>query len=145
MADGFAMLEHDHREVGELFDDYEQRGDPDLARQICFELTVHGEIEEQVLYPELRRLVDGGDDLANEAENEHALVKSLVARLFDSPPDDLRPLVLEIGRDVAAHVRWEETDLFAAMRESGVDAEALGTRLEAARGEAPSRSSGQVG
>ena len=67
MADGFAMLEHDHRAVGEMFDDYEQGGDPALARQICFELTVHGEIEEQVLYPELREFGDKTSELSDHA------------------------------------------------------------------------------
>jgi hemerythrin superfamily protein len=145
MPDAYDLLAADHREVEELLRRYEESGDDAIAREIADMLTLHAEIEEQVLYPEVRRLVDGGDDLANEAESEHALVRSLIARMIDSPPDDLQSLVREIGDDVAVHVRREEETIFPMMRECGVDAADLGNRLEAARGEAPSRSSGQVG
>jgi hemerythrin superfamily protein len=145
MSDVYELLSADHREVATLLQRYDETADEAVAREISDALTLHAVIEEQVLYPELRRIVDGGDDLANEAENEHALVKSLLARMQDSPPEDLRPLMQEIGQAVTQHVASEETTIFPAMREAGVDSGALGQRLVAARGEAPSRSSGQVG
>jgi hypothetical protein len=51
----------------------------------------------------------------------------------------------EMERDVQAHVSFEEGELFPAMRAAGINADDLSRRVEAAKGEAPSRSSGQVG
>jgi iron-sulfur cluster repair protein YtfE (RIC family) len=98
-----------------------------------------------VLYPEIRRLVDGGDDLANEAEAEHAAAKLLIARVYETPPADLHDLIDELRTAIEIHVASEENALFPKLRDAGVDAEALGRKLDAARGEATSRSSGQVG
>jgi hemerythrin superfamily protein len=145
MPDAYEFLAAEHRTVEVLLQRYQATGDEAVAREVVDALTLHAEIEEQVLYPELRRVVDGGDDFANQAENEHALVKTLLARIVNAPPGDLRSLLEEVGRDVAEHVEREEGTIFPAMQQAGVDAGALGQRLEAARGEAPSRSSGQVG
>ena len=145
MTDIFELLIRDHREVEQLFEQYATNGDDAVAHEICDALTLHSEVEEQVLYPEVRRIVDGGDDLANIAEGEHGSVRLLVARVWEAPPADLHPLIGEMRTEVARHVASEENDLFRELREAGADAEALGRKAEAARAEAPSRSSGQVG
>ena len=72
-------------------------------------------------------------------------MKSLIARMQQTPPADLQPLVAEIGTHVRAHVAHEESAVVPALRDAGADADALGRRLVAAKGEAPSRSSGEVG
>jgi hemerythrin superfamily protein len=143
--DLFEALSRDHRDVEHLFDRYAESADDAVAHEICDALTLHAEVEEQVLYPELRRIVDDGDDMANVAEAEHAAMKLLIARIYESPPPDLRPVIDELRRTVEHHVTEEERDLFPRLVDAGADSEALGQKLEAARGEAPSRSSGQVG
>ena len=145
MADGYDFLAQEHRRLEAMFERYRQQPDDALARRIAEALTLHAQAEEAALYPQLRRYVDGGDDLAAEAEYEHATVKSQIARLYESPPPDLAPLVQGIETNVADHVRSEEAEIFPAMRESGVDGDALARGLERAQGEAPSRSSGGVG
>jgi hemerythrin superfamily protein len=145
VADGFALLQDQHREIERLFDRYAQTADDAVAREVCDLVTLHSQTEEQALYPELRRIVDDGDDLADRAEAEHGAIRTLVARVYDSPPDDLRPLIDELAREVARHVQFEESRIFPDMREVGVDADALARRLHAAAGEASSRSSGEVG
>ena len=145
MTDGFAMLEHDHRAVGELFDDYEQRGDTNLAKQICFELTVHDEVEQQVLYPTLRSFGDRTEEMADQAETAHTLIMNLVGRIRAVEPDQRLRYVRELRNQVDSHVREEETDIFPELRDLGVYPEELGRSVEAAKGEAIARSSGQVG
>jgi hemerythrin superfamily protein len=145
MADGFAMLEHDHRAVAELFDDYEQRGDANLATQICFELTVHGEIEEQVLYPALREFGDKTSELSDNAEEAHDKIAQTIGRIELAKPDDVFGLMQSLRTTVEDHVREEEESMFPEMRDLGVDAEKLGRDLEAAKGEAVARSRGTVG
>ena len=133
LADGFEILSEDHREVERLFDTY--RHDPEdwIAYDICGRLGVHTRIEEAALYPALRRYVDGGDDLADVAEQEHAAAKSIIARIYDSPPGQLFDLVTELRSEVEHHVESEESDLFPEIRESGVDAGVLGAEIAGAR------------
>src|SRR5437016_3623094 len=51
-ADATALLAQDHREAESLFDQFEQTEDADqrqhLARRICFALTVHTTVEEDI-------------------------------------------------------------------------------------------------
>jgi hemerythrin superfamily protein len=129
-VNGFEVLHAQHREVEALFGQYAANPDDVTARQVREKLTRHTELEERALYPELRRLVDNGDDFADEAEAEHALAQTIIARMYDSPPEDLRPLMQELERIVTAHVRTEEEQLFPVMIESGVDAEKLASKLD---------------
>ena len=145
MADGFAMLEHDHRAVGELFDDYEQGGDPAVAKQICFELTAHGELEEQVLYFDLRDFGDKTSQLADNAEEAHDLIDQTIGRVGLADPDDLPALMATLRSTVEDHVREEEEDMFPEMRDLGVDPEKLGRDLEAARDAAVARARETLG
>ena len=145
MADGYEFLTREHRNVESMFEQYRRQPDDALAHRIAEALTLHTAAEEAALYPQLRKYVDGGDDLASEAEYENATVKSQIARLYEAPPTDLAPLVRQIEQNVADHVRREEQEIFPAMRESGVDADGLARALERAQGEAPTRSSGNVG
>ena len=133
MPDAYQLLSDEHREIEKLLSQYDSSPDDATARAIGEALTTHAEIEERLVYPELRRLVDGGDDLADDAQAEHAAVKLLIARMLATPPEDLRPLVEAIGQAVAPHVEQEERTIFPAMQEAGVDAEGLGSRLESAR------------
>jgi hypothetical protein len=133
MADGFEILSEDHRQVERLFDTYTHDPEDSIAHDICARLSVHSRVEEAALYPALRRYVDGGDDLADVAEQEHAAAKSIIARIYDSPPEQLFNLVAELRSEVAHHVESEESELFPEMRESGVDAGVLGAEIEGAR------------
>ena len=145
MTDLFDALSRDHRDVEHLFARYAETHDDADAREICDALTLHAEVEEQVLYPELRRIVDDGDDMANVAEAEHAAIRLLIARVLRVPADRLDAADRRARTGVEGHVAAEEGDLFPRLRESGADAEALGRKLEMVRGEASSRSAGQVG
>ena len=145
MADIFESLSEDHREIDDLLTRARADGDDIVVRQLCDALTLHAEIEEAVLYPEIRRIVDDGDDMTNDAEAEHAAIRTLVAQIYEVAPPDLTHLLAALHGNVVDHVKIEESELFPALRESGTDVEELGRRLEAARGEAASRSSGEVG
>jgi hemerythrin superfamily protein len=139
VANGFDVLLSQHREVERQFRRYSDGPDDSIAREICEALTLHAAIEEKVLYPELRRMVDDGDDLADDAAAEHGLAKTIISRIYDSPPEDLRPLVADLERAIAAHVRFEEETLFPAMNDSGVDVDGLAGRLDLAASDVSAR------
>ena len=139
--DACDLLDADHKAVKKMFKEYEEltnsRGRTvaqkkiDLARQICNELTVHAQIEEEIFYPALREAT-GADELLDEAEAEHQQAKDLIARIqplrtADHTMDDL---VSELARVIEHHVKEEREDLFPKARASGVDLQALGARLK---------------
>src|SRR4051812_8944111 len=78
--DACDLLDADHKAVKKMFNEYEEltesrgRGAAqkkmDLARQICQELTVHAQIEEEIFYPALREALKETDLIA-EAAVEH--------------------------------------------------------------------------
>ena len=59
-TDATKLLEQDHREVEDLFEKFEKLTDrakvskKKIADDICNELTVHTQIEEEIFYPAVR-------------------------------------------------------------------------------------------
>jgi len=111
------LIEQDHREVEELFSQFEQSGDKSLAMKICTELDAHSEAEEKAFYPVVRDEVDGG--LVKEAEKEHGEARQLIGRIKQtSDSDHLAELVAELKQDVEHHVQEEESEMLPKARES---------------------------
>jgi hemerythrin superfamily protein len=67
VADVIELLEHDHREVEEMFADYERATSREqketLRDRIIIELVRHSECEEQAVYPLMRKKIDNGDKI----------------------------------------------------------------------------------
>lgn len=137
MPDPIALLEQDHRKVEQLFEKYRTSQDPAIAEQICMELTVHATIEEQVVYPVVKKDVPEGKELEQEAEKEHNEVKELIAQIeaagFDDP--SVPELVQKIEEGVTHHVEEEESEMFPKLRESveGDRLTQLGEKLQQAK------------
>ena len=71
------MLEADHREVEQLLGqidraDGAERGP--MVDQVATSLRAHMELEEAVVYPELRPII--GADEVEEADNEHTIIRA---------------------------------------------------------------------
>jgi len=101
-TDAIALLKADHAKVSSLFERYDHtRNDgvkKKLAEQICGELEVHTQVEEEIFYPRVREAI-GDDDLMDEATVEHAGAKNLIAQLKKGDiGDDLYGRVLECYR-----------------------------------------------
>jgi hemerythrin-like domain-containing protein len=137
------LLSNDHRAVEELFGRLSSPrhvNREETIDRLIQELSVHAEIEEELVYPAIRRNVDGGRRLANHAEQEHQQVKQMLKQLERMDPDsrEAEALIDELHQHVQAHVAEEEAPdgLFAQLRES-LDDESLqelgsqvsGTRL----------------
>ena len=139
--DACDLLDADHIAVKHLFVEYARLAVADprsaadreaLARQICIELTVHAQLEEEIFYPALRRAV-GADALLDEAQAEHQQAKDLIARIqalrrADAAMDEL---VSELARAIEHHVKEERDHLFPKARASAeLDLDELGAQLE---------------
>ncbi|WP_129646092.1 hemerythrin domain-containing protein [Peristeroidobacter agariperforans] len=134
-ANAVELLTAEHGEVAELFDTFESADTAEqqgLAEQICRKLTVHAQIEEEILYPAAKDLLEDDDvDLVNEAAVEHATVKDLIVKLEDMDATDefYKATVTVLGEYVKHHVEEEETELFPLLQDSDLDLEAMGVEL----------------
>ena len=130
MPNVIELLNHDHREVEQLFAQFESTQDFDIALQICEELTVHAAVEEEIVYPVLERI---DAEIEHEAEEEHAEAKDLIARIQAMQPGDpdLVPTVMKLKAGIEHHVEEEEGEAWTKMRsEAGHRLDELGTAVE---------------
>jgi hypothetical protein len=149
--DVIEVLEHDHREVEQMFAELESlRGAAtedakarrkEVTEQVTIELVRHSVAEEVIVYPEVDRKVSPEE--VEHAREEHAEAEKTLQRLekldADDPAfdDELATLMGEIRH----HIEDEEGEMFAHMRQV-IDAEELrklGARVEAFKKVAPTR------
>ena len=134
--EAIAMLIEDHQKVQKMFKTFERTEDQgqqeQLATQICNELTVHTQIEEQVFYPAAREaLGEEKADLMEEATVEHQVAKDLIEKIKQSRPHDEEycALVTVLGEYVNHHIDEEQKELFPQLKKSQIDFEALGEEM----------------
>ena len=125
--DACDLLDADHRAVKKLFKEYEEltssRGRTvgqkklELARQICQELTVHAQIEEEIFYPACRAALKDTDLIA-EAEVEHQTAKDLIAQIEGMTEADemFDAKVKVLGEYIDHHVKEERGEMFPKAR-----------------------------
>jgi hypothetical protein len=140
--DAIALLKQDHRTVEELFEKFEKASGSDrkrkLAEEICLELSVHAEIEEEIFYPACEGKVD--EDLLKESYVEHDGAKVLIAEIMNGGPRDdfYDAKVTVLQEEIEHHVEEEERrmeGLFAQARQAELDLDALGEQLAARKAE----------
>lgn len=136
-TDAIALLNADHKKVKKLFKDFEDlkqdgtaKEKKALALEICTELTVHAELEEELFYPAVRKAIDD-DDLMNEAEVEHATAKDLIAQIETMAASD--PLfdakVTVLGEYIDHHVEEEQNEMFPKVKKAKIDLDVLGEEM----------------
>ena len=142
--DAIALLTTDHTEVEQMFRQIESLPEGDsrssLVADVIRELSVHAAIEEQVLYPAMRKALPDGDHLVRDAIEEHQQVKETLAAIERSDSPDARdPELVSLIGNVRHHVDEEETELFPKLRASVTTAELqeMGAKLAAAKKLAP--------
>ncbi len=134
--DAVALLKEDHRTVEELFEQFEKAsGDgrkQKLATEICTELSIHAQIEEEIFYPACEGKVEA--ELLEEAFVEHDGAKVLIAEIMSGEPSDefYDAKVKVLKEQIEHHVQEEEKrleGLFSQARSAGLDMDALGEEL----------------
>jgi len=143
--DAISMLVADHREVRELFDEFDRLIDDEaedderamLASQICLLLIIHATVEEEMFYPAARAALGGRQDLVDEALVEHEIAKALIAQIIGMQGNE--PLfdatVRVLGQYVAHHVHEEETEIFPKLRKTGLDLASIGHQIATRKAE----------
>ncbi|CAO5238719.1 hemerythrin domain-containing protein [Frankia sp. AgKG'84/4] len=146
-ADAIVQLKDDHKEIRLAFKKFEAAGEgatkskDRLVEKIIELLTVHTYIENEVMYPEVRRLLPELTDEILESYEEHHVADVLVLELAAMSPEaerfDAKTAVLI--ETVTHHIEEEETGWFPRVR-AGLGRKQLteiGQRLSAAREKAP--------
>lgn len=135
------LLKQDHREVAQALEEFESAARQQkqaIARRICKMLTVHAQIEEELLYPAARDALQADDaHLVAEAGVEHASVKELILQIQNRELADEQfdARVRVMGEYVKHHVSEEEDELFPKLQRTSVDLDALGEQLAARKRE----------
>lgn len=135
-----ALLTADHKLVSGLFADYEKATTKamkkKLVSQICMELSVHAQVEEEIFYPAVKKALND-HELVPEATVEHASLKWLIAQVEDIEPDgemyDARMTVL--SEYVKHHVKEEQDEMFPKANATHLNMVELGDRITARKHE----------
>lgn len=138
--DAVALLKADHEVVSQLFAEYEKTrstaNKKALVAEICTELSVHAQIEEEIFYPAVESALKD-KMLVPEAKVEHASVMDLIEQLEGVEPGgemyDAKVKVL--SEYVKHHVKEEQDEMFPKVKASSVDIVELGARMVARKDE----------
>ena len=132
--DAITLLRADHKIVSELFEKFDGARSPArkkaLVAEICAELTVHAQIEEEIFYPTVKQALKD-KELVPEATIEHATLKSLIAQVEGVEPDGemFDAKVKVMSEYVKHHVKEEQNEMFPKVRASKLDLVDLGSQL----------------
>ena len=134
--DAIALLKADHRQVEELFAQFQSTRSEarkrSVAEKVCQALKAHTRIEEEIFYPAFFEAT-GDKKIHHEAEVEHEGAKKLIDEIEASGPEDdyYDAKVSVLSEMIKHHVNEEEKrgGMFAEARASGMDLKVLGEQL----------------
>ena len=118
--DALTLLKSDHRKVERLLARYRSANGnkADIVREITADLTAHMDAEERELYPLLRTSIEDGESLMEDAVQEHAEARGLLAELArgEEGSFDMDAKVATLRRAIDHHVSDEEREIFPKAR-----------------------------
>lgn len=123
-TDGIVLLKEDHKEIRKLFREFEQAGEKatktkgKIVERILEALTVHTYIENECMYPEVRKLMPEVEDDILESYEEHHVADILCMELAVMSPDDehFDAKTTVLMENVTHHMDEEEQDWFPKVR-----------------------------
>ncbi len=147
MADALQLLRDDHKRVKDLFNQFEGAEDTrlkgEIVKRALMELEIHAEIEEKIFYPAVRKEAAADEDQMDEAEEEHHVVKLLIAELRRMKPGAQRfdAKFTVLAENVKHHIDEEESEMLpkaaelgmARMNELGAEMEQRKMRLQSTK------------
>jgi len=113
------MIRLDHTHVLSTFHQYKAGAPPrvkkGLVNTICTALEIHAQLEEEIFYPEMRKVCED-DERITKALEEHSEMRRLIGLLRAMEPEarDYDEPLSALMRDVMHHVADEETILLPA-------------------------------
>ncbi|MBF6221483.1 hemerythrin domain-containing protein [Nocardia abscessus] len=146
-TDAIVLLREDHKAIRKLFREFEKAGEDavktkgEVVNKIIEALTVHTYLENECMYPEVRKLVPELEDDILESYEEHHVADVLVTELAMMKPDDehFTAKATVLIENVDHHIDEEENDWFPKVREQlgRKQLQDIGARLQDLRKKAP--------
>ena len=123
-TDAIVLLKEDHKEIRKLFREFEQAGENAtktkgrVVERIIEALTVHTYIENECMYPEVRKLMPEVEDDVLESYEEHHVADILCMELSIMSADDERfdAKTTVLIENVTHHMDEEEREWFPKVR-----------------------------
>lgn len=134
-TDLLQILHSDHMKVDELFFQFSKSDDDnekqEIVEQIISELGIHAKAEEEIVYPLVRDGKEEVENLMDEADTEHHVVKFLIAELEGMKPSDSHydSKVTVLCELVKHHVKEEEDEIFEKLKAAELNLEELGRKF----------------
>ena len=150
--DVFNLLQEDHENVSLIFKKIESMGSTEteqtreqLFKELYTELTLHAEVEEDVVYPFFEEKQETAS-IVEESLHEHEEIETLLSELKAMRPDDegWMSTLTELKEKVEHHVQEEEGEFFPTARTliSEDQAQRLGETVETMKEELRGQRSG---
>ncbi|MET9284527.1 hemerythrin domain-containing protein [Nocardia beijingensis] len=146
-TDAIVLLRDDHKAIRKLFREFEKAGEDatrtkaDVVNKIIEALTVHTYLENECMYPEVRKLVPDLEDDILESYEEHHVADVLVTELAAMKPDDehFTAKTTVLIENVDHHIDEEENEWFPKVREAlgRKQLQEIGARMQELRKKAP--------
>ena len=133
-ANPISMLKEDHKNVKELFDQFEKAKDErtqmQVARKAIGELKIHAAIEEEIFYPGIEEMVDD-EEIMKEATEEHHVAHFLIDELEgeELEPEVFHAKFIVLAENVRHHIKEEEGEMIPRIDRDAEELEELGTRM----------------
>jgi len=123
------ILKDDHDKVKGLLSEYGEQeeganaGKIHLFMELKRELTIHGQIEEEIFYPAVQGHEEGDEETVRVALEAHAALKELLHDLSSLTPEDegFDAKIQELKELVLLHVEEEEKELFPCFEDLDSD------------------------
>jgi len=135
------MLKEDHKKVKGIFDEFEEASDKRRKAKLVLEgvqeLEVHAALEEELVYPALRKEMEEEEELMDEALEEHHVVHVLIGELKEMSPEDERYFAkfTVLAENVRHHIKEEEGEMFPQAADAEIDWEELQQSVEQRKAE----------
>jgi hemerythrin superfamily protein len=146
-TDAIVLLKNDHKSIKKLFKEFSEAGDNAtktkgrIVARIIEELTVHTYLENECMYPEVRKLLPDLEDDVLESYEEHHVADVLCAELFamDAADERFDAKTTVLIENVTHHIDEEEEDWFPKVREGlgRTQLQEMGARMIDMREKAP--------
>jgi hemerythrin-like domain-containing protein len=136
MSDVIEQIEHDHREVEQMFSQFRSDPSKDLALQICDELERHTRAEDEAVYPRFAQDLSNERDKVDEAAEEHHEARQLIGRIRNTVDiDHLVDLMAQLEQAIQHHVQEEESEMLPKARRElpAEELDEIGSDFEAAK------------
>lgn len=131
-----ALWRLNHKIVSDLFEEYEKvdirSRKKSLVSRICVDLTIHTQVEEEILYPAVNEILKD-KRLLRQATGKHAMLKGLIAEVEDAEAeadeDDFDAKVQALSDYVKDHVKEEQNQMFPRVTAMNLDVTALSAKV----------------